>query len=102
MKLNRNLLNKLLLLIGHDDEITVEWQSYGESGPGLYWWSDSSEKQQYIDYEDSGPSSFEDVVKPVMRWLDDNHHPHTSIYLDCREAELLEGQQTYHNKIFND
>ena len=47
-------------------------------------------------------ASFEDIIYPVMRWLDNNHHPHTRIILDSRSAELVEGLKTYINKVFND
>ena len=36
---------------------------------------------------------FEQVVRPLMKYLAENHHPHTSIYVTSRTAELLEGQK---------
>lgn len=35
--------------------------------------------------------SFENVVKPVMRWLTENKHPHMSIIIEATRAELVEG-----------
>ena len=101
MNFNRNILNKFLLLLGTDDGISVEWRSDGECGAGFYC-STMSGDEIYVEAKDDGAITFEDIIKPVMRWLDDNHHPHTSIYVDSRTAELLEGQKTYHNKVFND
>lgn len=36
--------------------------------------------------------SFEDVVKPVMKWLNDNCHPHMIAVIDPTNAQLFEGQ----------
>ena len=38
--------------------------------------------------------TFEARVKPVMKYLAENHHPHTKIMIDSNTAELLEGQKT--------
>lgn len=38
---------------------------------------------------------FEQVVRPLMKYLAENHHPHTSFYVTSRTAELLEGQQCF-------
>lgn len=37
---------------------------------------------------------FEALVKPLMRWLWENHHPHITVVLDSHHAEVLEGQYT--------
>ena len=34
---------------------------------------------------------FEKVVKPVMKWLSENCHPHVEITIDSTRAELKEG-----------
>lgn len=34
---------------------------------------------------------FEDVVRPVMKWMAENTHPHTTIIIDSIHAELVEG-----------
>jgi len=36
---------------------------------------------------------FEKVVRPLMKYLAENHHPHTSVYVTSSTAVLLEGQQ---------
>jgi len=35
--------------------------------------------------------TFEEVVKEVMKWLAENHHPHTTIIITATDAELVEG-----------
>ena len=32
---------------------------------------------------------FELVVEPVMKWLAENHHPHTKVTIESGSAELL-------------
>ena len=34
---------------------------------------------------------FEKVVKPVMKWLNENCHPHVEITIESTRAELKEG-----------
>src|ERR1035437_529375 len=34
-------------------------------------------------------TDFETVIKPVMKYLAENHHPHTKIQVDSNTAELL-------------
>ena len=31
------------------------------------------------------------VVKPVIKWLNENQHPHTKIIIDCNNFQLMEG-----------
>lgn len=45
-------------------------------------------------------SSFEDVVKPVIKWLNENANPHASIIVDCTSAELLTGEIGVHTEEF--
>ena len=40
-------------------------------------------------------SDFDKAVEPAIRYLFKNHHPHTKIYIDYSNAELLEGQRTH-------
>jgi hypothetical protein len=37
---------------------------------------------------------FESVVRPVLKYLCDNHHPHTTIIITPTTAELFEGQKS--------
>jgi protein involved in ribonucleotide reduction len=34
---------------------------------------------------------FEKVTRPVIKWLNDNCHPHVGVVIDCGSAELHEG-----------
>ena len=34
---------------------------------------------------------FEKVVRPLIKWLNDNCHPHITVIVDCGRAEILEG-----------
>ena len=35
---------------------------------------------------------FEELTKPLIEWLQENHDPHTKILIDYNRAELLEGK----------
>lgn len=39
-------------------------------------------------------SDFESVTRPVLKYLCQNHHPHTTIIITPTTAELLEGQES--------
>lgn len=34
-------------------------------------------------------TEFESIVEPVMKWLAENHHPHTKIIIESDRAEIL-------------
>lgn len=36
-------------------------------------------------------AEFQELIRPVMKWLDENFHPHTKIIIDCNNAEVVEG-----------
>ncbi|MEF6554078.1 hypothetical protein U9906_09780 [Escherichia coli] len=48
----------------------------------------------------SKSSSFEDVVKPVIKWLNENANPHTSVNIDATSAQLLTGEIGIHTEEF--
>lgn len=35
--------------------------------------------------------SFNEAVRPVIKWLNDNMHPHTTIIITPTNAEFVEG-----------
>lgn len=57
----------------------------------------------YIIDPSSEPSpslTFADSVRPLMKYLGENHHPHTTVIVDVTNAELLEGSIAYNSKEF--
>ena len=36
-------------------------------------------------------TEFEKIVKPVMKWLAENYHPHVKIIIESGRAEMVEG-----------
>ena len=44
--------------------------------------------------------SFEEAARPLMKYLGENHHPHTSAYVRNDLAELLEGQEVFGTKDY--
>lgn len=45
-------------------------------------------------------SSFEDVVKPVIKWLNENANPHASVIVDVTNATLFTGEIGVHTEEF--
>ena len=45
-------------------------------------------------------SNFESATRPLMKYLGENHHPHTSAYVRNDLAELLEGQEVFGTKDY--
>lgn len=45
-------------------------------------------------------SSFEDVVKPVIKWLNENANPHASAIVDATRATLYTGETRVHTEEF--
>ena len=43
---------------------------------------------------------FEDAVKPLMKWLCENTHPHTKAIVTGNLAELVEGVENVHTNEF--
>ncbi len=52
------------------------------------------------DVDKDRSSSFEDVVKPVIKWLNENANPHTSVSIDATSAQLLTGEIGIHTEEF--
>lgn len=36
-------------------------------------------------------AEFNNLVRPIMKWMADNLHPHTKIIIESNSAELVEG-----------
>ncbi|MCK5019625.1 MAG: hypothetical protein KAS32_21380 [Candidatus Peribacteraceae bacterium] len=43
---------------------------------------------------ESDPNEFSEVVKPLMKWLKENHHPHVKAIVTSMDAELVEGMES--------
>ncbi|HAV2259838.1 TPA: hypothetical protein JHK42_004990 [Raoultella ornithinolytica] len=52
------------------------------------------------DVNKARSSSFEDVVKPVIKWLNENANPHASVSIDATSAQLLTGEIGIHTEEF--
>ncbi len=58
------------------------------------------ETSKKIDLSKKQQNEFEDIVKPVMKWLSENHHPHTYVVIESNTAELCEGKQVFYSNEF--
>jgi hypothetical protein len=41
------------------------------------------------------PKTFEEAAEPIMKWMCENQHPHTTVILTGTSAELVEGLQSH-------
>lgn len=43
---------------------------------------------------------FEAITRPLIKWLNDNCHPHVTIIADCSYAELLESVNSFRTEDY--
>lgn len=39
--------------------------------------------------------SFEEAARPLIKWLNENSHPHACVLVDTMMAELLSGEMVF-------
>ncbi len=85
-----DIINPNLLCLLHDEAVDYEYCA-------CWNW-----RQNYhvSDVDKDRSSSFEDVVKPVIKWLNENANPHTSVSIDATSAHLLTGEIGIHTEEF--
>ncbi|MDV0622230.1 hypothetical protein RZO95_09650 [Klebsiella variicola subsp. variicola] len=90
-KLLRELVsNPDLLWELHDEAVDYEYRA-------CWNWC---QNYHVSDVNKARSSSFEDVVKPVIKWLNENANPHTSVSIDATSAQLLTGEIGIHTEEF--
>lgn len=57
-------------------------------------------KQAQMDEFRAKMEEFQSVTKPIIKWLNDNHHPHMSVLITPTGAELLEGNISFQTEEF--
>ena len=45
-------------------------------------------------------NEFGELVKPVLKYLAENHHPHTTIIITATSAEIVEGLFAFNTEEF--
>lgn len=104
--------NPNLIWLLHDEAVDYEyracWRWY-QNGHGFHETFSAPEKIHDhscgncfadTDVNKARSSSFEDVVKPVIKWLNENANPHTSVSIDATSAQLLTGEIGIHTEEF--
>lgn len=43
---------------------------------------------------------FDNAVKPLIKYLSENHHPHMKVIVDYNSAEILESKRRYITEIY--
>ena len=44
--------------------------------------------------------NFEEAVRPLIKWLNDNCYPHVTVVTDCSHAELLKGVNSFRTEDY--
>lgn len=58
--------------------------------------TDPKEAKRLAKFLKGKRAKFEKAVRPLIKYLCENHHPHTKVIVDCTTAELVEGVMTEH------
>lgn len=45
-------------------------------------------------------NEFENLVKPLIKFLNDNWHPHTKIIIDLTSAEIVTGEESVYTEEY--
>lgn len=85
-----DIINPNLLCLLHDEAVDYEYCA-------CWNWC---QNYHVSDVDKDRSSSFEDVVKPVIKWLNENANPHTSVSIDATSAQLLTGEIGIHTEEF--
>ncbi|MDK1978652.1 hypothetical protein MKR01_27185 [Klebsiella sp. K4-154] len=85
-----DIINPNLLCLLHDEAVDYEYRACWR------WY----QNYHVSDVNKARSSSFEDVVKPVIKWLNENANPHTSVNIDATSAQLLTGEIGIHTEEF--
>ncbi|STV20095.1 Uncharacterised protein [Klebsiella pneumoniae] len=85
-----DIINPNLLCLLHDEAVDYEYRA-------CWNWC---QNYHVSDVNKARSSSFEDVVKPVIKWLNENANPHTSVSIDATSAQLLTGEIGIHTEEF--
>ena len=43
----------------------------------------------------ASPKTFKEAVEPLMKWMSENQHPHTTVIVTGTRAELVEGVECH-------
>lgn len=82
--------NHDLIWLLHDEAVDYEYRACWN------WY----QNYHVSDVNKARSPSFEDVVKPVIKWLNENANPHTSVSIDATSAQLLTGEIGIHTEEF--
>ncbi|VCW92747.1 MULTISPECIES: hypothetical protein [Klebsiella pneumoniae complex] len=85
-----DIINPNQLCLLHDEAVDYEYRA-------CWNWC---QNYHVSDLNKARSSSFEDVVKPVIKWLNENANPHTSVSIDATSAHLLTGEIGIHTEEF--
>lgn len=60
----------------------------------------ATEKERPEEVEAVDAADFQSAVKPLMKYLAENNHPHTTAIVSANRVELVEGVATFSTDEF--
>jgi len=87
---------------GYDNMVANPFDFVGLGTDGVLVASYSNFMQSHVMVTDKPFKSigFDEVVKPLMKWLSENNHPHMTAIVTGNVAELVEGVQNVRTNEF--
>lgn len=59
-----------------------------------------TERRYVMILSEEQREEFEKVARPLIKWLNDNCHPHVTVIADCSHAELSEGVNSFRTEDY--
>ncbi|MFA5378819.1 MAG: hypothetical protein WC455_23910 [Dehalococcoidia bacterium] len=53
-----------------------------------------------MNLTDKQRKEFEEVTRPLIKWLNDNGHPHVTVIVDNTVAQMFEGICVFHTEEY--
>ena len=88
----KDLKKKIIELLTNNS--IAETSSTGTTGEFVIYAPYVGLADEIIELIEDKPS-FEEACNPLIKWLCENKHPHTTVILTSNRAELVEGIQCY-------
>lgn len=70
----------------------MDWRTRAELRAELYKWIREREKEAAQRYKARTQMKFEEITRPVLKFLCENYHPHVSVIITPTTAVLYEGE----------
>jgi hypothetical protein len=99
-ELAQKVVCEIINYLGVIEENETSDFAFGGSYNGDEYYKHWNEVKQEILKLNNENQTFEQAVKPLMKWLCENRHPHTTAIVTGNIAELVEGLESVNTNEF--